>query len=65
MQDEEDETEHQPEWLGVTVVLPSLKELQISRRGGIYGGLRPASNQCVSARRCALGRAGMGGGAFS
>jgi small subunit ribosomal protein S12 len=57
MQDEEDETDHLPLRLGDTVVLPSLRKLKISRRGaGFYGGLRPASNECMSARRCARRR---------
>ena len=46
MQDEEDETEHLPLRLGVTVVLPSLTETEISRAvaGIMAASGRPATN---------------------
>jgi hypothetical protein len=59
MQDEEDETEHLPLRLGVTVVLPSLTETEISR--SVAGFMAASGRPATNARACGAVPAGVCG----
>jgi small subunit ribosomal protein S12 len=59
MQDEEDETEHLPLRLGVTVVLPSLTETEISR--SVAGFMAASGRPATNARACGAVPAGVRG----